>query len=386
MDRLSIRICSHCSFARSTTRSSIAGFRTGLHEVRLAISHRRRHSEYGRRRIVRTDVRETRYTLPYDRTTPLATTTTRTRAGWPRPHRFGAPTSGTKTSGSMALCVPEARRSTSVRTGSRRASRSSSRPPSVAASHSTTRCCTVPPGLGKTTLASIIATEMSVSLRITSGPAIERAGDLVSILTNLKSGDVLFIDEIHRLNRVVEEVLYPALEDFAVDIVIGKGPAARSMRINLPRFTLVGATTRLALMTGPAARSLRFGAAARFLRHAEAMEEIIERSASILKVNISEEGAMAIAMRSRGTPRIANRLLKRVRDVAEVRGAPVIADGELPKRWKCSTSMSWGWMRSIAAFCGRSSRSSTAVRLGSIRFPQRPAKSRTRSWMSTSRI
>lgn len=184
-----------------------------------------------------------------------------------------------------------------------------------------------PPGLGKTTLASIIATEMAVSLRITSGPAIERAGDLVSILTNLKAGDVLFIDEIHRLNRVVEEVLYPALEDFAVDIIIGKGPAARSMRINLPRFTLVGATTRLALMTGPLRD--RFGSVMRLdFYDVEAMKTIIERSASILNVEISEDGAMAIARRSRGTPRIANRLLKRVRDVAEVRGASIV-DGAL---------------------------------------------------------
>jgi Holliday junction DNA helicase RuvB len=184
-----------------------------------------------------------------------------------------------------------------------------------------------PPGLGKTTLASIIATEMAVSLRVTSGPAIERAGDLVSILTNLKAGDVLFIDEIHRLNRVVEEVLYPALEDFAVDIIIGKGPAARSMRINLPRFTLVGATTRLAMMTGPLRD--RFGSVLRLdFYDIESTRTIINRSASILGVNLTDDGSLAIAMRSRGTPRIANRLLKRVRDVAEVRGAPII-DAEL---------------------------------------------------------
>jgi holliday junction DNA helicase RuvB len=184
-----------------------------------------------------------------------------------------------------------------------------------------------PPGLGKTTLASIIAAEMGVSLRVTSGPAIERAGDLVSILTNLKAGDVLFIDEIHRLNRVVEEVLYPALEDFAVDIIIGKGPAARSMRINLPRFTLVGATTRLAMMTGPLRD--RFGSVMRLdFYDLHSTRTIINRSASILGVSLSDEGALAIAMRARGTPRIANRLLKRVRDVAEVRGAPVV-DGAL---------------------------------------------------------
>ena len=153
-----------------------------------------------------------------------------------------------------------------------------------------------PPGLGKTTLASIIATEMAVSLRVTSGPAIERAGDLVSILTNLKAGDVLFIDEIHRLNRVVEEVLYPALEDFAVDIIIGKGPSARSMRINLPKFTLVGATTRLALMTGPLRD--RFGSVMRLdFYDIESTQTIINRSASILGVKLTDEGSMAIAMR-----------------------------------------------------------------------------------------
>jgi len=176
-----------------------------------------------------------------------------------------------------------------------------------------------PPGLGKTTLASIVAAEMGVSLRITSGPAIERAGDLVSILTNLQPGDVLFIDEIHRLNRAVEEVLYPAMEDSAVDIVIGKGPAARTMRINLPRFTLAGATTRLALLSGPLRD--RFGTVLRLeFYDPAAMREIIVRSAVILGVPLDEEGALAIARRSRGTPRVANRLLKRVRDYAEVRG------------------------------------------------------------------
>ncbi|MGE3798438.1 MAG: Holliday junction branch migration DNA helicase RuvB [Thermomicrobiales bacterium] len=180
-----------------------------------------------------------------------------------------------------------------------------------------------PPGLGKTTLATIISAEMGVNLRITSGPAIERPGDLVSVLTNLRPGDVLFIDEIHRLNRIVEEVLYPAMEDFAVDIIIGKGPAARSMRINLPRFTLVGATTRLALLTGPLRD--RFGSVMRLeFYEPEAIQTIITRSAGILGIPIDPEGAEAIALRSRGTPRIANRLLKRVRDVAEVRGAPLI--------------------------------------------------------------
>jgi Holliday junction DNA helicase RuvB len=175
-----------------------------------------------------------------------------------------------------------------------------------------------PPGLGKTTLATIIGAEMGVNVRVTSGPAIERPGDLVSILTNLKPGDVLFIDEIHRLNRVIEEVLYPAMEDFAVDIVLGKGPAARSMRLNLPRFTLVGATTRLALLTSPLRD--RFGAVFRLEYYDnDAMKRIIERSARILNVPIDERGAHEIALRSRGTPRVANRLLKRARDYAEVR-------------------------------------------------------------------
>ncbi len=180
-----------------------------------------------------------------------------------------------------------------------------------------------PPGLGKTTLAAIIAAEMGVSLRITSGPAIERPGDLVSILTNLKPGDVLFIDEIHRLNRVVEEVLYPALEDFAVDIVLGKGPAARTMRIKLPPFTLVGATTRLALLTAPPPRSL-WGSVRLDFYGLDAMCEIIRRSATILDMPLDDEGARAIGLRSRGTPRVANRLLKRVRDYAEVHDATVI--------------------------------------------------------------
>ncbi|TVR72845.1 MAG: Holliday junction branch migration DNA helicase RuvB [Sphaerobacteraceae bacterium] len=180
-----------------------------------------------------------------------------------------------------------------------------------------------PPGLGKTTLASIIAVEMGVSLRITSGPAIERQGDLVSILTNLKAGDVLFIDEIHRLNRTVEEVLYPAMEDFAVDIVLGKGPSARSMRLNLPRFTLVGATTRLALLTSPLRD--RFGSIHRLDFYDQAsMEKIVTRSAQIFEIPIDPEGVREISSRSRGTPRVANRVFKRVRDYAEVR-----ADGQI---------------------------------------------------------
>ncbi|HLI51607.1 MAG TPA: Holliday junction branch migration DNA helicase RuvB, partial [Thermomicrobiaceae bacterium] len=180
-----------------------------------------------------------------------------------------------------------------------------------------------PPGLGKTTLASILAAEMAVGLRITSGPAIERAGDVVSILTNLKAGDILFIDEIHRLNRAVEEVLYPAMEDYAVDIVIGRGPAARSMRLNLPRFTLVGATTRLALMTSPLRD--RFGSIERLDFYDQAaMEAIVRRSAGVLDIGIVPEAASEIARRARGTPRIANRLLRRVRDFAQVRADGII--------------------------------------------------------------
>ena len=175
-----------------------------------------------------------------------------------------------------------------------------------------------PPGLGKTTLAQVIANELGVKLKTTSGPAIERAGDLAAILTNLEERDVLFIDEIHRLNRAVEEVLYPAMEDFTLDIIIGKGPAARSLRLELPRFTLVGATTRTGLLTGPLRD--RFGMAFRLDYYdAEELRSIVERSAKILGVEIDAEGAAEIARRGRGTPRLANRLLKRVRDFAQVR-------------------------------------------------------------------
>src|SRR5712692_1450241 len=176
-----------------------------------------------------------------------------------------------------------------------------------------------PPGLGKTTLSGIVAAEMEVGLRITSGPALERAGDLAAILTNLDDGDVLFIDEIHRLPRPVEEVLYPAMEDYQLDIVIGKGPSARSIRLELPRFTLVGATTRTGLITGPLRD--RFGFIARLDYYDAAdLEAIVLRAARILGVELGgPEGAVEIAARSRGTPRIANRLLRRVRDFAEVR-------------------------------------------------------------------
>lgn len=174
-----------------------------------------------------------------------------------------------------------------------------------------------PPGLGKTTLSQIIANELGVRLRATSGPAIERAGDLAAILTNLQEGDVLFIDEIHRLNRSVEEVLYPAMEDFCLDIIIGKGPSARSIRLDLPPFTLIGATTRAGLLSSPLRD--RFGVLHRLEYYSvEELLLIITRAADILQVQIDEGGAMEIALRSRGTPRIANRLLKRVRDFAQV--------------------------------------------------------------------
>jgi Holliday junction DNA helicase RuvB len=182
-----------------------------------------------------------------------------------------------------------------------------------------------PPGLGKTTLAHIIAAEMEVNIRVTSGPAVERTGDLAAILTNLRSNDVLFIDEIHRLNRTVEEVLYPAMEDFALDIIIGKGPGARSLRLNLPRFTLIGATTRFALLSPPLRD--RFGAVYRldFYDH-DSLEQILRRSVRILEVQAEDGGLTEIARRARGTPRVANRLLKRVRDYAQVMADGVITE------------------------------------------------------------
>ena len=182
-----------------------------------------------------------------------------------------------------------------------------------------------PPGLGKTTLAGVIANEMGAGIRITSGPAIEKPGDLAALLTNLNAGDILFIDEIHRLNRVVEEILYPAMEDFAIDIIVGKGPSANSIRLDLPKFTLVGATTRAGQLSAPLRD--RFGVSLRLeLYTPEELAAIVTRSATILGMPIEPEGAMEIASRSRGTPRIANRFLRRVRDFAQVMG-----DGTITK-------------------------------------------------------
>ena len=182
-----------------------------------------------------------------------------------------------------------------------------------------------PPGLGKTTLSSIIANELGVNIRTTSGPAIEKPGDLAAILTNLSDGDVLFIDEIHRLSRAVEEILYPAMEDYALDIIIGKGPSARSIRVPIPRFTLIGATTRAGQLSTPLRD--RFGVVLKLeLYTPEELTSIVKRSASILEIEITDEGASQIASRSRGTPRIANRLLKRVRDFALVKGNGIITD------------------------------------------------------------
>ncbi len=230
-----------------------------------------------------------------------------------------------------------------------------------------------PPGLGKTTLSGIIANEMNVNIRITSGPAIEKPGDLAALLTNLAPKDILFIDEIHRLSRAVEEVLYPAMEDFALDIIIGKGPSARSIRIDLPHFTLIGATTRAGQLTSPLRD--RFGVIQRLeLYTNEQLCTIVRRSASILGIDCEEDGAFELARRSRGTPRIANRLLKRVRDFAQVRaGSPGRSHRS---RSTGSRSTGWGLTARTAGFWKRSSKTMLEGRLDWKRSRQPAGKRR----------
>ena len=244
---------------------------------------------------------------------------------------------------------------------------------------------TGPPGLGKTTLAHIVAREMGAGLRLTSGPMIARAGDLAGILTNLQPKDVLFVDEIHRLNPAVEEILYPAMEDFRLDVMIGEGPMARTMKIDLPPFTLVGATTRPGLLSQPLHG--RFGITLRLdFYDIAALAKIVDRSARILSIQITPEAAREIGGRARGTPRIANRLLRRLRDFAEVAGRDTI-DLETARR----PSSAWRWTStdstsSTGGSCPRSSRSSVAARSASARSPPPSAKTAAPSRISTSRI
>ena len=245
-----------------------------------------------------------------------------------------------------------------------------------------------PPGLGKTSLAGIVAHELEVTMVVTSGPALDRAGDLAAILTKLEEGDVLFIDEIHRLPRAVEEVLYPAMEDFEIDIVLGKGPAARSVRLDLPPFTLIGATTRTGLITGPLRD--RFGLVARLdYYEPDDLRAIVLRAADILEVTVDEAGAGEIATRARGTPRIANRLLRRVRDYAEVEGRRHRRSRRGPSRlWPCSVSTTPGSTRWTGPCSAPSARSSVAARSASRTSPspsvRPPRPSRTCTSRSSS--
>ena len=236
-----------------------------------------------------------------------------------------------------------------------------------------------PPGLGKTTLANIVAAEMGAQIRTTSGPAIERAGDLAAVLTALGKGDVLFIDEIHRLSHVVEEILYPAMEDFALDVVLGKGPGARTVRLQIEQVTVIGATTRVGSITGPLRD--RFGAVYRLDYYTDAdLERILRRSADILGIALDDDAAALVARRSRGTPRIANRLLRRVRDYAQVRGGgdeTVISGPRDATRCRCSTSTTAAWTRWTASCCGPSPSTTAAARSAWPPWPP-PSPSRSR--------
>ena len=241
-----------------------------------------------------------------------------------------------------------------------------------------------PPGLGKTTLAYVIAHELGTAVRATSGPVLEKPGDLAAILTNLAEREVLFIDEIHRMSPVIEEILYPALEDYELDIMIGQGPSARSVKVPLQQFTLIGATTRAGLLTAPL-RS-RFGIVHRLEFYTPGdLEEIVRRSARILTVPIEDAAAAEIARRSRGTPRIANRLLRRVRDFAQVRAEGTITNDVAHAALSCSRSTNTASTKSIGSCCGRSSTNSAGGRSASTASPPRSAKKRTRSRTSTSR-
>lgn len=241
-----------------------------------------------------------------------------------------------------------------------------------------------PPGLGKTTLAHIIANELGVQIKLTSGPAIERGGDLAAILTNLNEGDVLFIDEIHRLNHSVEEILYSAMEDYALDIIVGKGPSARNIRFSLKKFTLIGATTKAGMLASPLRD--RFGVLCRLDMYTpDELSEIVTRSAKTLGIGMEERAAKEIARRSRGTPRIANRLLKRVRDFSAVGGNELVKYEDARyalKKWRSTT---WDWMRPTAIFCARSSKNSTAAPRGWKRSPRPSTRTRTPSRTCTNR-